>query len=93
MSVKPTEEKIFFVKWLGLVVGRKLDNGTEKILLKMDGLEYPNCTRLDMVAIQDVFTQALQKLVDLGYESVKATKTELPEFVESVKMTIRGCEK
>ncbi len=61
----------------------------EKVLFTAP-LGYPNCTRSDIVAIQDVVAQMVVKLVDLGYASVEgiAPKEEV-EALHALRARIR----
>lgn len=84
---KSESDKVFTAEISAKIA--RTDDG-EKILFQIPLAQYPNLTRLDAVAIQDVLTQMLQKLVDLGYLGVAMRSGEnVLKEIEALKATIR----
>lgn len=87
-------DKAFFVRFGSAEIGRKLEDGTEKILTKIGQSEYPTATYLDICVIQDILRKHINALfadlVDLGYTNVITNDPSLAQQVEALKAQIRN---
>lgn len=71
---------------LTLKVGRADIDKTMTVV----NVEYPNCTYLDLVVLQDCCSQLVQQLVDLGYAQVIQSDATQTDLVEGMKALIRS---
>ena len=71
---------------LELKVGRADIDKTMTVV----SVQYPNCTYLDMVVLQDCCSQLLQQLVDLGYAAAIQRDATQADLVAGMKALVRS---
>lgn len=69
-----------------LTVGRADIDKTMTVV----SVQYPNCTYLDLVVLQDCCSQLVQQLVDLGYAQVIQRDATQADLVEGMKALVRA---
>lgn len=71
---------------LNITVGRADIDKTMTVI----NAQYPTCTYLDLVVLQDCCSQLVQQLVDLGYAKVVQRDATQANLVEGMKALIRS---
>jgi hypothetical protein len=69
----------------------KVGRGDIDKTMTVVSIQYPNCTYLDMVVLQDCCSQLLQQLVDLGYAQAIQRDATQADLVAGMKALVRSC--